>query len=87
MRTTMNTIEITIKLNKLPQIKYLTPHQILITIKYKQWVIQAKIKNSSWKRALKRTEEIENWTMAIKGQLKPRGHTGIELEHTALQVF
>lgn len=81
-------LDVTIKINQLPQIKPASPKTVLFAVQGSNRTVVVEIKNKTWNTLKEAAERYPQWVAAITGQpgaALPDG--GFKLENPAVQVF
>ncbi|HRD49313.1 MAG: hypothetical protein JNK95_13770 [Candidatus Competibacter sp.] len=81
-------MDVTIKINQLPQSKPASPQTVLFAVQASNRMIVVELKNKAWNTLKEAAGRYPQWVAAITGQLGaslPDG--GFRLENPALQVF
>jgi hypothetical protein len=78
--------EVSIKLNVIPPIVDLG-NQVLFQITQNGIVIEAKLSAKSWRKAIKNSENFDQFLINIKGQLGRMTKDGFTLDNAGIAIF
>ncbi len=81
-------LDVTIKINQLPQSKPASPQTVLFAVQANNRTVVVELKNKMWNTLKEAAERYPQWVAAITGQpgaALPDG--GFKLENPAMQVF
>lgn len=81
-------LDVTIKINQLPQSKPASPQTVLFAVQASNRTVVVELKNKMWNTLKEAAERYPQWVAAITGQpgaALPDG--GFKLENPAMQVF
>ena len=81
-------LDVTIKINQLPQSKPASPQTVLFAVQANNRTVVVELKNKTWNTIKEASERYPQWVAAITGQpgaALPDG--GFRLENPAVQVF
>jgi len=80
-------LDITLKINQLPQAKPASPGTVLFAVQTDGRVVIVEMKNKPWNTLKKAAENYPQWVAAITGKLGDAIEGGFQLENPSVQVF
>ena len=85
---TLARAEITLKFNTIPKVREAANKRVEFDLATDKGVVfTVNIKAKSWRSALKKMEEMDDWIAAVKGKLGQPSERGFFLTEAGLQVF
>lgn len=80
-------LDVTLKINELPQAKPATPQTVLFAVRADGRTVVVELKNKAWNGLKTAVEHYPQWVAAITGKLGEPIEGGFRLENPAVQVF
>ena len=80
-------LEVTLKINPLPQAKPITAQTVLFAVQAEGQTVVVELKNKMWNSLKTAAETYPQWVAAITGQMGEAVAGGFRLVNPAVQVF